>query len=69
MVFEPVQAERRVMPGGRAMSGSWDHDEAYRFVEELFARHQTEIYAYLLRMLRDPELAASYAAAEQEAAR
>lgn len=40
------------------MTGSWDHDEAYRFVEELFARHQNEIYAYLLRMLRDPELAA-----------
>ena len=40
------------------MSGSWDHDEAYRFVEELFARHQNEIYAYLLRMLRDAELAA-----------
>jgi RNA polymerase sigma-70 factor (ECF subfamily) len=40
------------------MSAAWDHDEAYRFVEELFARHQNEIYAYLLRMLRDPELAA-----------
>ena len=31
---------------------------ARAFVEELFARHQTEIYAYLTRMLRDPELAA-----------
>jgi RNA polymerase sigma-70 factor (ECF subfamily) len=31
---------------------------ARAFVEELFARHHTEIYAYLTRMLRDPELAA-----------
>lgn len=58
MVFEPVQLERRVLPGGRPMSASWDHDEAFRFVEELFAKHHNEIYAYLLRMLRDAELAA-----------
>ncbi len=31
---------------------------ARAFVEELFGRHQGEIYAYLVRMLRDPELAA-----------
>ncbi|HET9614598.1 MAG TPA: RNA polymerase sigma factor [Candidatus Limnocylindrales bacterium] len=41
-----------------AVSGSWEHDEAATFVEELFAAHHTEIYAYLLRMLRDTELAA-----------
>ena len=58
MVFEPAQIERRVLPSVRPMSATWDHDEAYRFVEELFARHQNEIYAYLLRMLRDTELAA-----------
>jgi RNA polymerase sigma-70 factor (ECF subfamily) len=58
VVFHPVQVERQVTSGGRAMSGSWVHDEAYRFVEELFAKHQNEIYAYLLRMLRDPDLAA-----------
>ena len=40
------------------MSGTWDHDEAGVFVETLFAKHHGEIYAYLLRMLRDPELAA-----------
>ncbi len=57
MVVEPVQLGR-VYPGGRTMSGPWDHDEAYRFVEALFAKHQNEIYAYLLRMLRDAELAA-----------
>jgi RNA polymerase sigma-70 factor (ECF subfamily) len=34
---------------------------ARAFVEELFARHQGEIYAYLVRMLRDPELAADLA--------
>jgi RNA polymerase sigma-70 factor (ECF subfamily) len=43
---------------GFAVSTAWDRDEAYRFVEDLFARHQNEIYAYLVRMLRDPELAA-----------
>jgi RNA polymerase sigma-70 factor (ECF subfamily) len=32
--------------------------QARAFVEELFARHHTEIFAYLTRMLRDPELAA-----------
>jgi RNA polymerase sigma-70 factor (ECF subfamily) len=58
VVFEPLPVERPVLPGRRAMSASWDHDEAYRFVEELFAKHQNEIYAYLLRMLRDAELAA-----------
>jgi RNA polymerase sigma-70 factor (ECF subfamily) len=44
--------------GGRVMSGTWDHDTAGAFVEALFAMHHGEIYAYLLRMLRDPELAA-----------
>jgi RNA polymerase sigma-70 factor (ECF subfamily) len=49
---------RSVLPAGLTVSQSWDRDEAYRFVEDLFAKHQQEIYAYLLRMLRDPELAA-----------
>ena len=40
------------------MSDVWDRDEAAIFVETLFGRHHTEIYAYLLRMLREPELAA-----------
>src|SRR3990172_4041020 len=44
--------------GGRAMNGTWEKDAAGRFVETLFAKHHREIYAYLLRMLRDPELAA-----------
>lgn len=43
------------------MSGVWDRDEAGAFVETLFARHHGEIYAYLLRMLREPELAADLA--------
>jgi RNA polymerase sigma-70 factor, ECF subfamily len=46
---------------GVSVSGSWDRDVASRFVEELFARHQSEIYAYLLRMVRDAELAADLA--------
>ena len=40
------------------MSHAWDHDLAGLFVEELFAKHHGEIYAYLIRMIRDPELAA-----------
>ena len=40
------------------MSETWDRDEAAAFVETLFAKHQGEIYAYLLRMMRDPEMAA-----------
>jgi len=44
--------------GGASMSGVWEQDEAATFVEELFAAHHNEIYAYLIRMLRDPELAA-----------
>jgi RNA polymerase sigma-70 factor (ECF subfamily) len=40
------------------MSQSWDRDVAGSFVEELFAKHHGEIYAYLVRMVRDPELAA-----------
>jgi RNA polymerase sigma-70 factor (ECF subfamily) len=41
-----------------AMSGVWDKDEAGLFVEQLFAKHHGEIYAYLLRMMRDTEVAA-----------
>ena len=44
--------------GGASVSGVWEQDEAAGFVEGLFAAHQNEIYAYLIRMLRDPELAA-----------
>jgi RNA polymerase sigma-70 factor, ECF subfamily len=44
--------------GNRPMSGVWDRDEAAIFVETVFGKHQGEIYAYLLRMMRDPEMAA-----------
>jgi RNA polymerase sigma-70 factor, ECF subfamily len=40
------------------MTSAWERDAAAGFVEELFAAHHGEIYAYLIRMLRDPELAA-----------
>jgi RNA polymerase sigma-70 factor (ECF subfamily) len=43
---------------GAAVSGAWERDAAAGFVEGLFAAHHGEIYAYLIRMLRDPELAA-----------
>jgi RNA polymerase sigma-70 factor, ECF subfamily len=42
---------------GVAVTG-WDRTAAGQFVEELFARHHGEIYAYLVRMVRDSELAA-----------
>jgi RNA polymerase sigma factor (sigma-70 family) len=45
----------------REMTGFSDRTHARAFVEELFARHHGEIYAYLARMLRDPELAADLA--------
>jgi RNA polymerase sigma-70 factor, ECF subfamily len=66
VVVDPILADLRD-PFGRhasagprvgAMSGVWDHEEAGAFVETLFAKHHNEIYAYLLRMLREPELAA-----------
>jgi len=43
---------------GRAVSETWDQDAAAAFVETLFAKHHGEIHVYLLRMVRDPELAA-----------
>jgi RNA polymerase sigma-70 factor, ECF subfamily len=45
-------------PVGLAMSDTWDQDEAAAFIETLFAKHHSEIHVYLLRMVRDPELAA-----------
>jgi RNA polymerase sigma-70 factor (ECF subfamily) len=66
VVAETVLADLRdplgrlARPGSRAgaMSDTWDRDEAGAFVEDLFAKHHGEIYAYLVRMLREPELAA-----------
>lgn len=40
------------------MSRNWEQDAARTFVEALFTRHHGEIHAYLVRMLRDPDLAA-----------
>ena len=42
----------------QAMTETSGQTLARAFIEELFARHHHEIYAYLTRMLRDPELAA-----------
>ncbi len=44
--------------GRRGAVSGWDQTTAGSFVEELFSRHHGEIYAYLLRMVRDAELAA-----------
>jgi RNA polymerase sigma-70 factor (ECF subfamily) len=48
----------RAVVEGATMSGAWDRETAGAFVETLFAKHHGEIYAYLIRMVRDPELAA-----------
>ncbi len=59
--FDNLREQQRraaSMAQGLAMSGVWDQDQAAIFVETLFGRHHGEIYAYLLRMLREPELAA-----------
>ena len=55
-----AHAERRLPStgAGASVSGTWDKDTAGAFVEQLFAKHHGEIYAYLVRMLRDGELAA-----------
>jgi RNA polymerase sigma-70 factor (ECF subfamily) len=49
---------RSTQRGRSTVTGTWDKATAGSFVEELFAKHHGEIYAYLLRMLRDGELAA-----------
>ncbi len=54
----PFEYRRVLGPGPVPMSGTWDQGEADAFIETLFAKHHGEIYAYLLRMLREPELAA-----------
>ena len=46
------------IPASARMSGTWDAASAGTFIEQLFAKHHSEIHAYLIRMLRDPELAA-----------
>ena len=51
-------ASRPAISIGRPVSRTWDQDTAHAFVEKLFSKHQHEIFAYLVRMLRDPELAA-----------
>ena len=56
-----AQRRTRHRPGNGGPSRrerAWDRDVAGPFVEELFAKHHGEIYAYLVRMVRDPELAA-----------
>ena len=54
----PDVAVESTAADGRAAALPTDPEAARTFVEGLFARHRGEIYAYLVRMLRDPELAA-----------
>ncbi len=53
-----VRPGDRRLHGGDGMTDASEQATARTFVEELFARYHGEIYAYLVRMLRDPELAA-----------
>ncbi|HXG40506.1 MAG TPA: RNA polymerase sigma factor [Candidatus Limnocylindrales bacterium] len=59
-----IEARGRPLEGGglvrheAAMTESWDRSAAAAFVETLFTKHHAEIYAYVFRMVRDPELAA-----------
>lgn len=57
-MLEQSTTQRAGILAGRAVSRSWDQDTARAFVDTLFAKHHSEIYAYLVRMLRDGELAA-----------
>jgi RNA polymerase sigma-70 factor (ECF subfamily) len=57
-LLERTAAPSARFVAGRPVSRTWDQDKARAFVETLFAKHHTEIYAYLVRMLREPELAA-----------
>jgi RNA polymerase sigma-70 factor (ECF subfamily) len=57
-LLEPSASQSASIAFGRPVSRTWDQDAAHAFVEALFAKHHTEIYAYLVRMLRDSELAA-----------
>ena len=43
------------------MTATADRPADRAFIEELFARHHAEIYAYLIRMMRDSDLAADLA--------
>ncbi|HUQ43113.1 MAG TPA: RNA polymerase sigma factor [Candidatus Limnocylindria bacterium] len=58
MLERTVPATSTGIALGRPMTRAWDHDEAGVFVEALFSKHHGEIYAYLIRMLRDSDLAA-----------
>ena len=48
----------RRVSGVTGATRAWEEDAARAFVESLFAKHHGEIYAYLVRMLRDADLAA-----------
>ncbi len=57
--MDPIaQLVPRGLPAGHLLTGSPARTSADAFVEELFQSYHAEIYAYLTRMLRDPELAA-----------
>lgn len=56
MAFDLVAGRAGALARRGVVSG-WDQTAAGVFVEELFAKHHGEIYAYLFRMVRDGELA------------
>jgi len=58
---EPAADEAIASSEDAASTLPADPIAARAFVEVLFARHHGEVFAYLVRMLRDPELAADLA--------
>jgi len=48
-------------PLGCGMSAASDRAADRTFIEELFALHHSEIYAYIFRMVRDADIAADFA--------
>jgi RNA polymerase sigma-70 factor (ECF subfamily) len=51
------RSETFALPWWQSMTDR-DREAANAFIEQLFARHHNEIYVYILRMVRDPEMAA-----------
>jgi RNA polymerase sigma-70 factor (ECF subfamily) len=67
MAFDPCSGGERVAISstvwqlGRGVSIAAEGPDDRTFIEELFALHHSEIYAYIFRMVRDADVAADFA--------
>jgi RNA polymerase sigma-70 factor (ECF subfamily) len=67
MAFDPCSGGERVAISstvwqlGRGVSIAAEGSDDRTFIEELFALHHSEIYAYIFRMVRDADVAADFA--------